>query len=370
MEQRSGDKPSAKETIPAVLQGEVERVKRLREDVLLLRFHLVRRTDLAKIIDPGDRLSSEAALKSSLEILENVEQNRMPPVGHIAAACASLLDSIDRLVTAARMAQEQDGTGEEPFPVTPESLRACLSELDIAYALGVPPPTDKKRQTANEAKTFLFGKFIWTVVWFFVAVCVHAAIVLLLQQGKGVLVEKVLGLSLSPEEAGILKNILIPLSAFFWALVGSFVWILIRFRRFGAAYAFDPAHAEVFKARVLSGSITTAVLLYFVFGGAKPWAENWTVDLPLWGFILGYAGKLQVELLGKMVDRVQGAISGVVGGQAKGGQSGGADRGAASEEKARSASASVNAARDPETKDPGIGNGDDSAGTKKPDGRG
>jgi len=228
MEESSNKISADREEIPATLQREIERVKRLREDVLLLRFHLVRRTDLAKIIDPGDRLSSEAALKSSLEILENVEQNKMPPVGHIAAASASLLDSIDRLVTAARMVQEQDGTGEEPFPVTPESLRACLSELDIAYALGVPPPTDKKRQTANEAKTFLFGKFVWTIIWFFVAVCVHAAIVLLLQQGKGVLVEKVLGITLSPEEAGILKNILIPLSAFFWALVGSFEGIGVR----------------------------------------------------------------------------------------------------------------------------------------------
>jgi hypothetical protein len=91
--------------------------------------------------------------------------------------------------------------------------------------------------------------------------------------------------------------------------VGSRVWILIRFRRFGASYSFDPAQAEVLEARVLSGSVTTAVLLYFVFGGKEPWAKNWTEDLPLWAFTLGYAGKLQVELLRRMVDYVQNAIS-------------------------------------------------------------
>jgi hypothetical protein len=50
----------------------------------------------------------------------------------------------------------------------------------------------------------------------------------------------------------------------------------------------------------------SAVLLYFVFGGGpQAWAENWQVNLPLWAFVLGYAGRLQVELLRTMVEYVQ-----------------------------------------------------------------
>ena len=96
-------------------------------------------------------------------------------------------------------------------------------------------------------------------------------------------------------------------------MVGSFVWILIRFRRFGATFAFDPSQAKVYWARVFSGSVVTAVLLYFVFGGGEEaWAGNWEVNLPLWAFVLGYAGRLQVELLRTMVERVQRGLRTVV----------------------------------------------------------
>jgi hypothetical protein len=287
------------------LMREVAAVRRLREDVLLLRFHLARRTDMAKMIDPADRLVSEAALASSLEVLENADRGVLLPAGHIAAASTSLLDAVDKLVTASRLAQEQDGTGEEPFPVTPESLRACLPEDDIAKALGTPPSVDsRKRKTANEAKSFLNKSCLWTVVYFFIALVVHGLTIVALQL-PGL---TWLGLPLSGKSS-TLGNVLIPLSAFVWALVGSRVWILIRFRRFGASYSFDPAQAEVLQARVLSGSVTTAVLLYLVFGGKDPWAKDWAENLPLWAFTLGYAGKLQVELLRRMVDYVQSAIS-------------------------------------------------------------
>jgi hypothetical protein len=106
-------------------------------------------------------------------------------------------------------------------------------------------------------------------------------------------------------------NFSIVISAFLWAMTGSYIWILIRFRKFDAAYTFDPAQAKVFEARVYSGAITTAVLLYFVFGGVEEqaWAKNWKVDLPLWAFVLGYAGRLQVALLTAMVERVEDGIN-------------------------------------------------------------
>ncbi len=304
------------------LKAEVQRVRRMREDVLLLRFHLARRADFAKIIEAGDRLSSELALNSSLEVIENIERGLIPPVGHIAAASASLLDTIDKLVTAAHPAQEQDGTGDDPFPVTPESLRACLPKTDIAFALGQ-APSKSYRDTANQAKSFLRGKYWRTVIFFTFAVLVQSTLVtgsklltwfhLLPTDGRPA---QPLAELLNPH--GDLETVGILISAFLWALVGSYVWILIRFRRFGATYTYDPALKGVFEARVVSGSITTVVLLYFVFGGAEPWAKNWQVDLPLWAFILGYAGKLQVELIEKMVERIQGAITSIAGGKAKG----------------------------------------------------
>jgi hypothetical protein len=331
------------------LMREVAAVRRQREDVLLLRFHLARRTDMAKIIDPADRLVSEAALASSLEVLENADRGVLLPAGHIAAASASLLDAVDKLVTASRLAQEQDGTGEEPFPVTPESLRACLPEDDIAKALGTPVPSDgKKRKTANEAKTFLIKSCAWTVFYFVIALAVHGLTVIATQLPNLTL----LGLPLSGDST-TLKNIAIPFSAFVWALVGSMVWILIRFRRFGASYSFDPAQAEVLQARVLSGSVTTAVLLYMVFGGRDPWAKDWAENLPLWGFVLGYAGKLQVELIRKMVDYVQSAISKLPATAGKGREKPADHRGSATGAARNPASRSAIAglAREPEVRD-------------------
>ena len=105
----------------SILKKEVERIKRLREDVLLLRFHLSRRTDITELISDTDRLISEEALKSSLEILEwqetgkrpvfieeRDEQEDAPTTDYVAAAAASLMYSVDVLVNAARMAQEED----------------------------------------------------------------------------------------------------------------------------------------------------------------------------------------------------------------------------------------------------------------------
>jgi hypothetical protein len=311
MEKSMNINPHDNQMYTDTITMEIGCIKRLREDVLLLRFHLARRTDLARIIDPGVRLSSEAALKSSLEILSNVEHGKMPPIGHIAAASSALLDAVDRLVTAARLAQEEDGTGEEPLPVTPESLRASLPQSDIDHVLGIPATQGKSRETAPEARGYITRKCFWTIFWFVIAVCVHTAIVF---WSKKIL--PAFAVAASPEvpaKSVMITNFLIPFSGFFWALVGSYVFILMRFRRFGAAYAFDPAQAKIFKARILSGSITTSVLLFFIFGGEKPWAENWAVDLPLWGFIIGYAGKLQVDILSRMVERVQNAIQSAVG---------------------------------------------------------
>ena len=58
---------------------ELNRLTRLREDVLLLRFHLARRTDITKLMDDTDRLASETALKASLEILEKIDRSAILP---------------------------------------------------------------------------------------------------------------------------------------------------------------------------------------------------------------------------------------------------------------------------------------------------
>jgi len=273
------------------LNKEIARLRGLREDVLLLRFHLARRTDITKVIDETDRLISETALKSSLEILERVERKDIPPTGHVAAAASSLMYTVDALVHGARMAVELDGTGESPPPITPETLRASLPERDIAAALGEKLPAGK-RKAATIVRTYLKRQTRYTIIFFVLALLFHFGVTS----------------SLVPKDIIVLDVIMIPASAFLWAVVGSLVWILIRFRRFGAAFAFDPSQAEVYAARVFSGSVLSAVLLYFVFGGKKPWAENWQVNLPLWAFVLGYAGRLQVELLGSMVERVQSGL--------------------------------------------------------------
>jgi hypothetical protein len=289
------DRLQPEATRTETLNKEIARLKNLREDVLLLRFHLARKVDIAKEIDQTDRLISETALKTSLEILERVEKNEIPPTGHVAAAASSLMYAVDALVHGARMAAAEDGTGEPPPPITPESLRASLPEQDIAAALGEKPPQKKKRESTI-AGEFLKRQTWYTVFFFLLALFIHLAVT-------------------SPKFSEYIKIvdvidvIRVPLSGFFWAMVGSLVWILVRFRRFGANFAFDPSQAKVYWARVFSGSIVSAVLLYFVFGGgSEAWAENWQVNLPLWAFILGYAGRLQVELLRTMVERVQRSL--------------------------------------------------------------
>jgi hypothetical protein len=270
------------------LNKEIARLQNLREDVLLLRFHLARRADITEEIDQTDRLISETALRSSLEIIDRVEKNEIPPMGHIAAASSSLMYAVDALVHGARMAAEKDGTGEPPPPITPESLRASLPEPDIAAALGKESPLKERKSTI--AGKFLIRKTMYTAIFFLLALFVHLGI-------PSPLVSKYISIP---------DVVMIPLSGFFWAMVGSLVWILVRFRRFGATFAFDPSQAEVYWARVISGSTVSAVLLYFVFGGeGEAWAGNWGVNLPLWAFVLGYAGRLQVELLRTMVEYVQ-----------------------------------------------------------------
>jgi hypothetical protein len=292
----ASDRPQPEANRTETLNKEIARLQSLREDVLLLRFHLARRADIAKVIDETDRLISETALKSSLEILERVEKKDIPPTGHVAAAASSLMYAVDALVHGARMAAVEDGTGEPPPPITPESLRASRPDQDIAAALGQKPPR-KERRAATLAGKFLIRKTLYTAIFFSLALLVHLAV----------------PSSLVSKHISIPDLVMIPLSGFFWAMVGSFVWILIRFRRFGATFAFDPSQAKVYWARVVSGSIVSAVLLYFVFGGGEEaWAGNWEVNLPLWAFVLGYAGRLQVELLRSMVERVQRGLRTVV----------------------------------------------------------
>jgi len=309
-----------------ILKKEIDRIRRLREDVLLLRFHLARRTDISELISDTDRLISEEALKSSLEMIEwqetgkrpvfieeKDEEEETPTTDYVSAAAASLMYSVDVLVNAARMAQEEDATGEPPFPITPESLRASLPKADVNAALGEEVPKDKKRETASEAKPYIRWMIWRTLSVFVIALSVQILVVYLspatTDADPGIILPLILPLIGGIQ---ISKDIVIPVTAFLWAMVGSLIWILIRFRKFGAAYAFDPAHAEFFRARVFSGAITSAVLLYFVFGGEKAWAENWRVNLPLWAFVLGYAGRLQVELLRIMVERVEKGITALV----------------------------------------------------------
>ncbi|MFC1516673.1 hypothetical protein ACFL7E_07955 [Thermodesulfobacteriota bacterium] len=273
------------------LEREIERVRSLREDILLLRFYLDRRTDISKVIDETDRLISETALKSSLEILEAAQKKQPPPAGHVASTASALMHAVGILINAARLVAKADPGTEESFPVTPQTLRASLPEGDIEVALGI-KPSGKDRKTASWAATYLRRKAFETFFFFSVAVSVHFSFTV----GPAV-------------EIGLLpKSVMVSVSGFLWALVGSLVWILLRFRTFGAAYAFDPAHAKVFDARVFSGSVLSAVLLLLVFGGTGDLAESWTTNLPLWGFVIGYAGRLQVEILRVLVTRVEASI--------------------------------------------------------------
>jgi len=318
-----------------VLEKDIHRIQRLREDVLLLRFHLARRTDITQVIDETDRLQAESALKSSLAVLSAYESHQPLPPGHVSAASSALMYAVDRLVHGARLADIEDATGEPPPPVTPESLRASLPPSDTAHALGR-SEADQQSTVKSQASRFVIRQIWYAIFVFVVALCFQILITCPFDEApsssdagiaevektedskktqsspdvvSGVPIEilKYLGC----KDTTVPKDILIPISAFLWAIVGAMVWILIRFRRFGSAYAFNPAHARVYSARVVSGAVTTSILLYFVFGGKEPWAKNWTIDLPLWAFVLGYAGRLQVELLRRMVERIEQALRGI-----------------------------------------------------------
>ncbi|MGD8385674.1 MAG: hypothetical protein PVG49_00940 [Desulfobacteraceae bacterium] len=333
---RTSKSGAAVPTMNRILEEDIKRLEMLREDVLLLRFHLARRTDITQVIDETDRLQAESALKSSLAVLSAYESHQPLPAAHVSAASSALMYAVDRLVHGARLADIEDATGEPPPPVTPESLRASLPPSDISHALGH-SEADQQSTTRSRASRFVIRQIWCALLAFAIALIIQVQIN---HQPQGaaspsstnnaeetsngadtarettddlvlrvdIPILKTVGL----KNTRIPKDILIPISAFFWAIVGAMVWILIRFRRFGSAYAFNPAQARVYWARVVSGAVTTSILLYFVFGGKEPWAENWTIDLPLWAFVLGYAGRLQVELLRRMVERIEQALREII----------------------------------------------------------
>ena len=296
------------------LKKEIERLRKLREDVLLLRFYLGRRTDAIDLIDDRDRLISEAALKSSLEILEWHDKGARPVIGkeedkkspytdYAASAASALMYSVDILVKAARIAAERDATDELPLPITPESLRASLPHEDIAHALGEDVRDIKKRLAAKSAKDYIRSRIYWTLIFFMLASGVHLFLTIPFSYTK------------PPEPLTTIKlvDFMVPyagviLSAFLWAATGCYVWILVRFRRFGAAFAFDPAQASIFEARVYSGAVTTTVLIFLIFGLDIGGSNTSEFSLPLWAFVLGYAGRLQVELLRALVERVEDGV--------------------------------------------------------------
>lgn len=295
------------------LKKEIERLRKLREDVLLLRFYLGRRTDVIDLIDDRDRLISETALKSSLEILEWHDKGARPVIGkeedkkspytdYVVSAASALMYSVDILVKAARMAAERDATDELPLPITPESLRASLPREDIAHALGENSKDIRKRMVDKTAKDYIRSKTYWTVIFFVLASGVHLLLTIPFSYNipKGTIPSTLVDLMLP--YAGVI------LSAFLWAATGCYVWILIRFRRFGATFAFDPAQASIFEARIYSGSVTTTVLIFLIFGLDIGKSNTSEFSLPLWAFVLGYAGKLQVELLRVLVERVEDGI--------------------------------------------------------------
>jgi len=88
----------------------------------------------------------------------------------------------------------------------------------------------------------------------------------------------------------------------------------------------------------------------------------------LWGFIIGYAGKLQVDVLGRMVERVQNAIQGVVGTKTQDRQRHLPGQGAAARENTASTTAGV--PREPKTEDPEAEIAGENSEGAKPEGRG
>ncbi len=85
-----------------VLTQDIQWIQTLREDVLLLRFHLARRTDITRMLDATDRLQAESALKSSLAVISAYESNQTLPAGNVSATASALMHAVDRLVHATR----------------------------------------------------------------------------------------------------------------------------------------------------------------------------------------------------------------------------------------------------------------------------
>lgn len=272
-----------------VAQREIARLKNLWEDALLLRFYLSRRTNVTKLLSQEKRNHSDEACTKTIELLERMENNETIPVSELSQAVQRQMHVLDILIDVARSVGDRDAAGETVFLVTPESLRASLSLEEKCLALGVELPRDAKK-TDSFAKKFIMRVVALTVFMFLAALAFHL-----------LALESFMAMHFD-------KDFLIPASAFLWSFVGALIWILVRFRKFGAAYAFDPAYAEIFSARVVSGSIITSISMYFVFGGKNPWAQEWVSNLPLWAFIMGYAGKLQIDFLRILVKQIESSI--------------------------------------------------------------
>ncbi len=272
-----------------IAHREIARLKNLWEDALLLRFYLTRRTNVTKLLSQEKRNDSDEACTKTIELLERVEKHETIPISELSQAVHRQMHVLDILIEVARSVGDRDAAGETVFLVTPESLRASLSIEEKCLALGVDLPRGAKK-TDSFAKKFIMRVVSLTVFMFMAALVFHL-----------LALESFVAMRFD-------KDFLIPASAFLWSFVGALIWILVRFRKFGAAYAFDPAYAEIFSARVVSGSIITSITMYFIFGGENPLAQEWVSNLPLWAFIMGYAGKLQIDFLRILVKQVESSI--------------------------------------------------------------
>lgn len=297
----------------APLLREIRRIERLREDVLLLRFFLDRRIDLKTVIDEKDFQETDTALKDSLLLLEGAHRHTPPTPNEISEMAARLMQILIILVGATRQVSTADETGETPPCVSPESLRASLPSGIIADALGRTIEKDKKNDS-SEAFIFIRRKIRGAVVIFTFAFLIHALLAYPEDLKESVVISLfgwVPPMQVLAFFESLPENLRIIITAFFWSLSGACVWILIRFRRFGSTYAFNPSHAREFKARIYSGTIVSSIILYFVFGSITGTPQNghWKINLPLWAFVLGYASRLQINFLSVVIQRIEGAVS-------------------------------------------------------------
>lgn len=305
----------ARQGTGAPLIRETRRIERLREDVLLLRFFLDRRIDLKTVIGEEKCQETDAALKDSFLLLEGAYTRNPPSPNEMSEIAARLMQSLVILVEATRHAAEPDDTGETPPCVSPESLRASLPSGIIADALGKTFEEDDKRDR-SEANIFIRRKTMGAVVIFTLAFLIHAVLAYpdgLQRPFRTPHFDWTLAVQVLSFCDSLPENLRIIITAFFWSLSGACVWILIRFRKFGSTYSFNPSHAREFKARIYSGTIVSSIILYFVFGSITdtPQDSHWKVNLPLWAFVLGYASRLQIEFLSVLIQRIEGAISSI-----------------------------------------------------------